>query len=348
MVLTMGLRAYIIKRIIYTVFLLIFVLTLNFIIFEVMPHNPLQFFIAAPKGGHGQLSDAQIATIYHQWGLDEPWYTKYVKYIWNMLTFNFGVSAPSTGWQPVVNIIMTYLPNTLLLMGTSTILSIIIGVVLGVLAAYKRGGMFDSAAVIISLITFSLPTFWMGLLAITVFAVNLHILPAGLIVGNGMPPWNLFSLFGTQLWFPTMTEVLSRISHMILPVAVLTLFSYGNYLLLTRATMLETLTEDYILTAKAKGLKERTIIFKHALKNASLPIITSSALAIGFLIGGAIITETVFSYFGIGWLTINSILITNDYPVLMAVFYITALTVIMANFIADLLYGVIDPRIKYG
>jgi ABC-type dipeptide/oligopeptide/nickel transport system permease component len=112
--------------------------------------------------------------------------------------------------------------------------------------------------------------------------------------------------------------------------------------------MLETLTEDYILTAKAKGLRERTIIFKHALKNASLPIITSSALAFGFLIGGAIITETVFSYQGIGWLTINSLLTSLNYPVLMALFYITALCVIIANFISDLLYGVIDPRIKYG
>jgi peptide/nickel transport system permease protein len=275
-------------------------------------------------------------------------YTRYVKYIWNMLTFHFGVTAPTTGMVPVINRVMQFLPNTLILMGLATIISIIIGVVLGVLAAYKRGGMYDSAAVITSLITFSLPTFWMGLLAISIFAVDLHILPAGRDVGNGMPPWAIFSLFGTQFSLPTMTEVLSRITHLILPVGVLTLFSYGNYLLLTRATMLETLTEDYILTAKAKGLKERTIIFKHALKNASLPIITSSALAIGFLIGGAIITETVFSYFGIGWLTIQSILVTNDYPVLMAIFYITALTVILANFISDLLYGVIDPRIKYG
>jgi peptide/nickel transport system permease protein len=158
----------------------------------------------------------------------------------------------------------------------------------------------------------------------------------------------MFSLLGSQFALPTMTEIFNRISHLIMPVGVLTLFQFGNYVLLTRATMLETLTEDYILTAKAKGLKERTIIFKHALKNASLPIITSSALAFGFLIGGAIITETVFSYPGIGWLTITSLIQNMNYPVLQALFYITALCVIIANFISDLLYGVIDPRIKYG
>jgi len=344
----MGLRGYIVKRIIYTFFLILFVLTLNFIIFEIMPHDPLQFFLAAPKAGHGALTSIQIAQIYHQWGLDQPWPVRYVKYIVNMLTFNFGLSAPSTGRQPVVRIIMTYLPNTLILMGLSTIFAILIGVTLGVLAAYKRGGLFDSASVITSLVTFSLPTFWMGLLGITIFAIDLRILPTGRIVDLGMPPWTAFSILGTQFALPTTTEIMNRITHLIMPVGVLTLFSYGGYLLLTRATMLEALTEDYILTAKAKGLKERTVIFKHALKNASLPIITSSALSIGFLIGGAIITETVFSYFGIGWLTINSIMITLDYPVLMAIFYITALCVIMANFVSDLLYGVIDPRIKYG
>jgi peptide/nickel transport system permease protein len=344
----MGLRGYVIKRIIYTFFLIAFVLSMNFVIFEIMPNDPTQFFIAAPKGLSSPLTPDQIAQIRHLWGLDQPWPVKFEKYFVNMLTFQFGVSTPTTGMVPVIDEIMTYLPNTLILMGLSTLFSILIGVILGVIAAYKRGGLFDSASVVTSLITFSLPTFWMGLLAISIFSFDLHILPASRIVDDLMPPWNTFFLLGSQISFPTTTELWSRFLHLIMPVGVLTLFSYGNYLLLTRATMLETLTEDYILTAKAKGLKERTIIFKHALKNASLPIITSSALAIGFLIGGAIITETVFSYPGIGWLTIHSILSTLDYPVLMAIFYITALCVIIANFVSDLLYGVIDPRIKYG
>jgi len=135
--------------------------------------------------------------------------------------------------------------------------------------------------------------------------------------------------------------------HLFLPVVVLTLFLYGSFLLLTRATMMETLTEDYITTARAKGLKERAILFKHALKNASLPVITNAAIAIGFILSGAIITEQVFNIPGLGQWTWAAIPY-KDYPVLHCIFYLTALCVIIANFIADILYGVVDPRIKYG
>jgi peptide/nickel transport system permease protein len=338
----MGLRSYIAKRLIYTAFLVFFVLTINFIIFEVMPGSPIDLFSG---GAHQQLTQEKIDAIMHQWGLDQPWYVRYGVYLRKMLSWDFGDTAPSTGSLPIAPYIMQYLPNTLILMGLSTVLSILIGVIMGVIAAYKRGGLFDSASVITSLITFSLPTFWLGLVFISLFN---GILPAGRIVDDNMPAWNSLFALGTQISYPTLTELQSRIVHLILPTAVLVVFQYGNYLLLTRATMLETLTEDYILTAKAKGLKERTVIFKHALKNASLPIITSSALAFGFLISGAMITETVFAYPGIGWLTINSINVTRDFPVLHVIFYVTALTVIIANFISDLLYGVIDPRIKYG
>jgi len=338
----MGLRGYIAKRLIYTVFLVLFVLTINFIIFEVMPGSPVDFFIGNARQ---VLTPEKIASIMRRWGLDQPWHVRYLTYLRRMLTWDFGESSPASGSVPVGPMIMNYLPNTLLLMGLSTILSILIGVIFGVIAAYRRGGLFDSTSVIASLITFSLPTFWMGLVFITIFQ---GILPAGRIVGDNMPPWNFNFIFGTQISYPTTVEIISRIQHLVLPTAVLVLFQYGNYLLLTRATMLETLTEDYILTARAKGLKERSIIFKHALKNASLPIITSSALAFGFLISGAMITENVFSYPGIGWLTLNAIMVTQDYPVLHVIFYVTALTVIIANFTSDLLYGVIDPRIKYG
>jgi len=345
----MGLRGYVAKRLLYTIFLIIFVLTMNFIIFEVMPGDPTEFFIGSRQSQFMSPEEvaAKVAAIMHQWGLDQPWHIRYLLYLQRMLTWNFGETSPNSGSLPIVPYLMGYLPSTLVLMGLSTVLSIIIGVVLGVIAAYKRGGLFDSASVISSLITFSLPTFWMGLLLISIFSTNLRILPANRAVGDFMPVWNNYVLFGTQISIPTLVEIQDRLVHLILPTVTLTLFQYGNYLLLTRATMLETLTEDYIMTAKAKGLKERTIIFKHALKNASLPIITSSALALGFLISGAMITETVFSYPGIGWLTLLSIEILN-YPVLHVIFYITALCVIIANFISDLLYGIIDPRIKYG
>jgi peptide/nickel transport system permease protein len=345
MVLPMGLRGYIIKRIVYTFFLIIFVLILNFIIFEILPHNPLQFF--GGSGGSRYMTTAEIQHIMHLWGLDQPWPVRFLTYLKNMLTFQFGLNSPSVGGT-VIHLIMEYLPNTLVLMGVSTVLSIIIGVVLGVIAAYRRGGLFDNAAVMGSLLTYALPTFWIGLIFIFIFAINTHILPPNGIVDYNMPHWTTFFLLGTQVSIPSTTEIISRISHLILPVTVLTIVSFGGYTLLTRATMMESLTEDYILTAKAKGLKERTIIFKHALKNASLPIITSAAMSFGFLISGALITETVFDYKGIGWLTINSIFGTLNMPALQAIFYVIALCVIFANFASDLLYGVIDPRIKYG
>ena len=340
----MGLRGYIVKRIIYTFFLIIFVLCLNFIIFEIMPHDPLVFFIG---GSRTILPKGRLQAIEAAWGLNQPWPVRFVIYMKDMLTFQFGYNTPNVGGT-CLNLILQYLPNTLVLMGLSTVFSIIIGVVLGVIAAYRRGGLFDNIAVMGSLLTYALPTFWLGLIGIAIFAVWNHILPANGIVGINMPPWITYAILGTRISVPTTTEIISRLTHLIMPVTVLTLVSFGGYTLLTRAVMLESLTEDYILTAKAKGLKTRTVIFRHALKNASLPIITSSALAFGFMIGGAIITETVFGYFGIGYLTIQSIFTTLNMPVLQAIFYVIALCVIFANFASDLLYGVVDPRIKYG
>jgi len=327
----MGLKAYIAKRIIYSIFLLFFVLTLNFIIFMLMPANPTQLFAAT-----GKLTEDQVKEIEKMYGFDQDPLTRYIKYVTNMLTFKLGYSFFSK--NPVEKDILIRLPNTFLLVGLSTIFAIILGVILGVYAAQKRGTSFDSAAVIISLITFSLPSFWMGMLALLIFHYHLRWLPGA---GSFPKEW--------QINPPTnILEVIhGRLLHLILPVTVLTLFMYGGYLLLTRACMLEVLTEDYIVTARAKGIAERTVLFKHALKNASLPLITSVVLSFAFMFTGAMITEQVFSYPGMGqW--IYQAINYGDYPVLQAAFYIIALLVIAANFLADLIYGIIDPRIKYG
>jgi len=244
------------------------------------------------------------------------------------------------------------LQNTLVLVGTSSILAIIIGVLLGVVAAYKRGGLFDSAAVVVSLTTYALPSFWMGMIALMIFSFNLHWFPSqGSIPADWAARWPTpawqGNIAGVQLAIPSLEEIAGRIHHLFLPMIVLTLFAYGGYLLLTRATMLETLSEDYVITARAKGLSERTVLFKHALKNASLPIITNVALTFAFLLTGAIITEQVFTYPGLGQWIWSSIAYA-DYPVMQAIFYIIALCVIIANFAADLVYGLIDPRVKYA
>lgn len=327
----MGLKTYIAKRIIYSIVLLFFVLTLNFIIFMLMPANPIVLFAAT-----GKLTEDQVKEIENMYGFNQSLDVRYVKYITNMLTFQLGYSFYSK--NPVQKDILIRLPNTFLLVGLSTIFSIIIGVILGVYAAHKRGATYDSASVIISLITYSLPTFWMGMLGILIFHYYLGWLPGS----HSFPPEWVLNPPSDPL-----VIIQGYLLHLILPVTVLTLFMYGGYLLLTRACMLETLTEDYIITARAKGVEERKVLFKHALKNASLPLITSVVLSFAFMFTGAMITEQVFTYPGMGqWLfqAINY----GDYPVLQASFYIIALLVIAANFLADLLYGIIDPRIKYG
>lgn len=358
----MGLRTYIIKRIIYSLILLLFVLIINFAIFELMPGDPSTFFI--PKT---PITKEQRESILSHWGLNKPFHEKLFAYMRNMLTWQLGDSFIRR--RPVAMELQAFLPNTLQLLGLSTILAIIIGVILGAIAAHRRGGLFDTAAVSASIVTYSLPTFWMGMIFIAIFSLRLGWFPTGKVVpaewymGNWPPPLFAFNFPGAEITIPGTTfttiipsfqfafpgweEIITRLRYMFLPLAVLTLFQYGGFLLLTRASVLETLTEDYIATARAKGLKERTVLFKHALKNASLPIITNAALSLGFVISGAIITETVFSWPGIGGWTWDAIQ-NKDYPILQAIFYITALCVIAANFIADLIYGIIDPRIKYG
>jgi peptide/nickel transport system permease protein len=342
----LGLRGYLLKRTINTFILILFVITLNFAIFQLIPgtQGVISNLLQNPR-----LTDKSIIGRYeNQFGLCSsfdpatqhcvlatPW-ERFGKYFVNMLTFNFGVSYQS-GHPIFDDMIATgRLNNTLILLGTSTLFSLLIGIFLGVLVAARRGTLFDTGWVSVSLVTFSLPTFWMGLIFILVFAQDLHWFPAGQVTpfswSTGAPP--------------LLQQIPVRLEHLFLPALVLTLYFYGGHLLLTRATMMEALSEDYITTARAKGLSTMKVLFKHALKNASLPIVTNAALSFGGLLGGAIITETVFNWDGLGhW--IFSAISYKDFPVMQAMFYMIALCVIAANFISDILLGVLDPRIKY-
>jgi peptide/nickel transport system permease protein len=251
-----------------------------------------------------------------------------------MITLQFGDSQ-RTG-RPVLADVGVRLLNTLTLLGIATILSLAVGIFLGILAAHKRGGSVDSGMVTVSLTTYSLPTFFMGLLLILVFTQTLGWFPSGLVQPSGwiLGPPSLLAQF------------LVRFQHLFLPALTLILFSYGSHLLLTRATMTETLTEDYITTARAKGLAERTVLLRHALKNASLPIVTNAALSFGGILSGAVITETVFAWDGLGLWLYNAIT-WKDFPVMQAMFFIIAICVIAANLISDIVYGMLDPRIRY-
>jgi len=334
----MTLRAFLAKRIIYTVILVFFVIVLNFLIFEAMPGQiGAVYSIAGQRSASNNDQYNRIVKIYH---LNESFQSRFVAYIENLLTFNFGDSY--SDHQPVLQgmIGSGRLVNTLILIGTSTLLSIVIGVFIGILISKRRGSGWDSAMVTTSLTAFSLPVFFVGILLILVFAITLGWFPSG----NNQP----FDWANPNIGPPSsiLLQFLIKLQYLFLPTVTLTSITYGGFLLLTRATMLETLSDDYITTARAKGLSERVIMFKHAFKNASLPIVTATALSFGGILGGAIITETLFNWNGLGLRLFTSVL-TKDYPVMSAMFYVIALSVIIANFASDIIYGIIDPRIRY-
>jgi len=328
----MGLRTYILKRIVYSIILLYFVITVNFIIFMMMPGSPVTILASSIK-----LKDPNIIqSVSELYGLDRPIHERYIKYVINMLTGQFGYSYYTQ--RPIAEEIGLRLQNTLVLVIPPEIFALIIGIVLGAIAAHKRGGLLDSVSVVTSLAVYSLPVFWIGMMLLLVFAYSLHWFPSGYSIPDYwrfLPPQTIWEDLGT------------RLHHLALPWLTLFLLSYGGWLLLARATILECITEDYVLTARAKGLKERTVLFKHTLKNALLPIITDIAIVFGFMLGGAIITEQIFKYPGLGWWIWTAIQ-ELDYPALQAIFLVIAVCVIIANLIADILYGVVDPRVKYG
>jgi len=323
---------FVLKRFLYTILLVFAVISLNFIIFMMMPGDPAERLVNPNMLGKSEI----ISILRTQWGFDQPLHVRYAKYVTNMLTGQFGYSYKTN--HPVFDEIFLRLSNTLILIIPPEIAAVTIGVVIGALAARKRGGLLDNLSVTTSLTLYALPVFWIAMMLIFTFSMNLGWLPSAHSQPDSWllyPPTSMFEIVATKL------------SYLILPWITLFLISFGAYVLLTRASVLEAITEDYVVTARAKGLKERAILFKHTLKNALLPIITEVAITFGFTLSGAIITEQVFVYPGLGWWIWNAI-DNYDYPVLQAIFFLIGLCVIIANFLADVTYGIIDPRIKYG
>ncbi|MEM2568119.1 MAG: ABC transporter permease [Candidatus Bathyarchaeia archaeon] len=329
----MGLKGYILKRTIYSVILVFCVLTVNFIIFNLMPGDPISQYLQNPES---RLSNEDVEVLKKIYGIGLPYHERYLVYLQNMLTLNLGKTQVTR--VPVSEEITKRLGNTVLLMTTAIVISITIGTLLGTFTAYKRATKFDTAVVTGSLILGSLPVFWIGILMLFFFAVYLKWFP----VGGTVPKWWAYNPPTNPLEI-----VMGRLYCIALPALTLIIFSVDNWTLLTRACVLQTITEDYVVTARAKGLPERKVLLKHVLKPASLPLVTAMALSFAGIFSGAIITETVFSYEGMGrWIYLA--IVEKNLPVLYAVFFISGLLVIIANFIIDLVYGVIDPRIKVG
>jgi peptide/nickel transport system permease protein len=270
-----------------------------------------------------------------QLGLNEPIWLQYLYYLKNFVSGNFGNSFHYG--RPVLDVIWQRLPNTILLFTTSVILSALAGVFLGKIAAWKKGTKTDTAMTLGALVTHTVFVPWLALIMIWVFAYKMGWFPI-----NG--------ILSEEVWLDPESgawrKALDVMHHMVLPLTTLFLIHFGSYLLIMRSSMLETLKEDYILTARAKGLPEEVIRDHHAAPNAALPVVTSVGLSLAFSINGGALTETVFTWPGIGRELVFSVS-QNDYPLAQASFLLIALVVLLSNLVVDILYSYLDPRIRY-
>ena len=314
---------YVLKRAAFAILTVFFAITLNFIIFRAAPGD-----VASALRCRNCPIEFKEA-LRQEFGLDKPKIEQYGIYLKELAQGNLGRSFVSQ--QPVWDELKTALGNTLPMLALGTAFSIFFGIASGVLAAWRRSTATEWTQVSTSLFFYSMPTQWLGLMLIIVFAGTLPI--------SGISdPFLEFS--DPSGW----TVFVDRMKHMILPSLTLGLVLFGEYALITRSALLQTLGEDYVLTARAKGLSNWAIISRHGLRNALLPIISLIALSVGYLVGGAILVEAVFSYPGIG-LVVYEAIFERDYPMLQGAFLILTLSVVLANFIADLLYFKLDPRI---
>jgi peptide/nickel transport system permease protein/oligopeptide transport system permease protein len=302
---------YLIKRLISTVPVLIGISLLLFFMLRMLPGDPAQVLA-------GQMATPEeIENIRHQLGLNRPIHVQYAVYLSHLVRFDLGRSTRTQ--NPVIDEIWARLPNTILLAVVAITLACLFGIPAGIISAVRPYSWIDYLVTMSALFGISIPVFWLGMMLMVVFSVMLKWLPAG----------------GTGSW-----------QHVILPSVTLAAFVVAFIARMTRSTMLETLSQDFTTTARSKGLTEKVVIVKHALRNALIPIITVVGLQFGLLLGGAVLTETVFAWPGLGRLIVDSIL-ARDYPVIQGAILIFGLLYIFVNLVVDLIYAFVDPRIRY-
>jgi peptide/nickel transport system permease protein len=302
---------YVIKRLVSTVPVLIGISLLLFFMLRMLPGDPAQVLA-------GQMATPEeIETIRTQLGLDRPIYVQYVSFLSRLVRFDLGRSARTQ--NPVTEEIWARLPNTMLLAVVAITLACLFGIPAGIISAVRPYTWMDYLVTSSALFGISMPVFWLGLMLVIVFSIMLKWLPAG----------------GTGSW-----------QHVVLPSITLAAFVVAFIARMTRSTMMEVLSQDYTTTARSKGLKEQVVVIKHAFRNALIPIITVVGLQFGLLLGGAVLTETVFAWPGLGRLIVDSIL-ARDYPVIQGAILVFGLLYILVNLVVDLMYAFVDPRIRY-
>jgi peptide/nickel transport system permease protein len=316
-------QLYLLRKILHALVTLLFVLTFNFFLFRIMPGDPVALLTRSER-----LTPEDVAALRADYGLDEPLPQQYVTYMSNTLRLDFGISLRSG--VPVSTLIAERLWPTVLLVGTGTVLSTVLGILIGIRGAWTRGSRFDSTTLYGSLVLYSVPEGWLGMLLLIVFSGTLGWFPAG----------------GYESGQQTgLAHVIDVANHLFLPCLTLTLGYIGSYAIVMRSSLLEVMNDDFVLTARAKGVPDRLVRRDHAVPNAFLPTFTLVFLSFGFVLGGAIIIETVFSWPGIGLLTYTAI-VNLDFPVIQGVFLLSSVTVILFNLFADVAYTYLDPRVR--
>ncbi|MCK6452317.1 MAG: ABC transporter permease [Alphaproteobacteria bacterium] len=314
---------YVLRRMLHAVPLMIGVSIVGFGLMHLAPGGPLAVYTLNPT-----ITAQDIERIKVVFGLDQPVYVQYVKWAIGMFTGSWGYTF--FGGRPVLVVILERVPATLLLMGSALSIAVVVGMFVGILGAVRRYSVFDYLATTGAMFALSFPTFWFGLMAIYVFALQLRWLPSG----------GMYEL-GAE------GEILDLLRHLTLPTMVLALVIVATWSRYTRSSFLEVIHQDYIRTARAKGLRAPAILFRHAFPNAVKPLIALLGVQLPFLFSGALVTETIFGWPGMGRLFVDA-LTMKEYPVLMGMMMFTAFFVIFSNLIADVAIALIDPRIRLG
>ncbi|WP_022798983.1 ABC transporter permease [Thermus islandicus] len=333
--------SYVLRRLLGLVPVLFGISLLVFLFLKLIPGDPAQAIL----GERG--SPEQLEALREKLGLNRPLHVQYLAFLRNVLTGDLGVSAVST--IPVAEELKRRWPATFELALSATLVAVALGIPMGILAAVRRNSLLDTLSMSLSLLGVSIPVFWLGLLLVYLFAVNLHWLPTGGRLSTDLaldfrPITGFLVLDGLLSLKPQV--VLDALRHLLLPALTLGTIPLAILTRITRSAMLEVLSQDYVRTARAKGLSERQVILKHALKNALLPVVTIVGLQFGTLLGGAILTETIFSWPGIGSYIYEGIL-NRDYPVVQAGVLVVATAFVLVNLLVDLSYALLDPRIQY-
>jgi len=304
-------KRYILRRLIHSVLTLIGITLFTFVLLRMVPGDPARLIL--PENA----SQAEVQQMRKLLGLDRPLYVQYFLYLRDLLRADFGTSFQYG--VPAIEPVLERLPQTIRLSLSAAALTIAVAVPAGILAAVRRQTLFDLGAMLAAIFGQSVPNFWLGLMLILVFSVHMRWLPVS----------------GATTWW-----------HYVLPTVTLAAYLMALVARLTRSSMLEVLRQDYVRTARAKGLAQRVVLWRHALKNAAIPIVTVVGMQIGTLLGGAVVTETVFNWPGIGKLVIDAIW-RRDYPIVQAVLLLSAFAFVAINLLVDLLYTYLDPRIRY-